>query len=104
MPEPSEEARAFWAEYPGMRSTAANVAAAMGAGWHVLATYVLPDRDWDEYYGPLEERRASFDDPTDDDARAILDATRREIDVRRAHGGEYGYTGYVLRRAQPSRP
>ncbi|MGH3569234.1 MAG: hypothetical protein ACRDRH_25060 [Pseudonocardia sp.] len=31
------------------------------------------------------------------DASATLDQVGREIEVRRAHGADYGYTGYVLR-------
>jgi SAM-dependent methyltransferase len=96
---PSPENRAFWdEEYPAMRSTAANVAAAMDAGWTVAATYLLPDRDWwDEYYTPITERLAALgprDDPTD---RLVIAAEQREIDTRARFGDEYGYMGYVLR-------
>ena len=41
---PSAATRGFWdVAYPAMRSTAANVDAAMAASWKVAATYVLPD-------------------------------------------------------------
>ncbi|WP_252442942.1 class I SAM-dependent methyltransferase [Pseudonocardia humida] len=95
-PQPAAGARAFWdPAYPGMRSTAANAAAAEAAGWTVRATYLLPDSDWAAYYGPLADRidalRARGVDP------AVLDEVAREIDVRRAHGDDYGYAGYVLR-------
>jgi SAM-dependent methyltransferase len=95
--EPSAGARAFWdAGYPGMRRTDANVRAAVEAAWTVAATYLLPDSDWAAYYDPLAARvealRAEGIDP------AVLDEVAgREIDVRRAHGGDYGYTAYVLR-------
>jgi SAM-dependent methyltransferase len=100
-PEPAPAARAFWdPAYPGMRTTDANVRAALAAGWTVAATYLLPDADWDAYYGPLaariEELRREGIDP------AMLDEVGREIDVRRRHGADYGYTGYVLRpRGEP---
>jgi SAM-dependent methyltransferase len=95
-PQPAAGARAFWEPgYPGMRDTAGNVAAAAAAGWTVHATYLLPDSDWDAYYGPLAEQvddlRAAGVDP------AVLGEVAREIEVRAAHGGDYGYTGYVLR-------
>ena len=31
------------------------------------------------------------------DAGSVLDEVEREIDVRREHGADYGYTTYVLR-------
>jgi SAM-dependent methyltransferase len=97
--DPSDDARTFWdAEYPGMRSTAGNVAAAMNAGWTVAATVVLPDTDWwDEYYAPLVERIEALVTVDSPDAEAVLAAERAEIDIRRRHGDEYAYTGYVLR-------
>lgn len=102
-PDPSADARAFWdAEYPAMRTTAGNVAAAMDAGWTVAATVVLPDADWwDEYYTPIVERieaLATVDSPEDE---AALAAELAEIDIRRRRGDEYAYTGYVLRPRGP---
>jgi SAM-dependent methyltransferase len=94
--EPDPEARAFWdAGYPDMRSTAGNVRAAQDLGWTVVATYRLPDSDWSAYYDPLAARldglRRGGIDP------AVLDEVGREIALRRRHGADYGYTGYVLR-------
>lgn len=96
--EPSAEARAFWdAHYP-LRTTAANTAAAVAAGYHVVGTYAQPESDWDEYYGPLGER-ADAADPAVPGMAEALAATRAEIALRREHGAEYGYRGYVLRPA-----
>ncbi|MFP5072474.1 class I SAM-dependent methyltransferase [Pseudonocardia nantongensis] len=94
--DPAPGARGFWDEaYPGMRTTAGNVVAAQRAGFTVQAVYLLPDSDWDAYYRPLAARievlRAAGVDP---DALAEVG---REIEVRRAHGDDYGYTAYVLR-------
>lgn len=95
-PEPSPEARAFWdAAYP-LRTTGENTAAAVAAGYTVLEVYRQPESDWGEYYGPLAERADSADARTPGMTRA-LDVTRTEIAMRREHGTEYGYTGYVLR-------
>lgn len=94
---PAAEARAFWDEgYPGMRTTDGNVRAALDAGWIVAATYLLPDSDWAAYYEPLAARVAQLrTDPAID--TAVLDAETRELDLRRDHGTDYGYTAYVLR-------
>lgn len=96
-PHPAPGARAFWDDaYPAMRTTAGNVAAAQDAGWTVAAAYLLPDADWEAYYGPLAARIAALrvEHP---DAGAGLDAVGAEIAVRAGHGADYGYTGYVLR-------
>ena len=95
-PSPAAGARAFWeAGYPAMRSTAGNVAAFQAAGWLVQAAHVLPESDWEAYYGPLatriEELRA------EGVAEELLAVVGEEIGVRAAHGGDYGYTAYVLR-------
>lgn len=97
---PAAAARAFWEPgYPTMRTTAATVAAATAAGWTVVATYLLPESDWTKYYGPLAARIAQLraDRP---EAAAALDEVGREIDIRRDHGTDYGYVGYVLRRTR----
>ncbi|MFF3314582.1 GNAT family N-acetyltransferase [Streptomyces sp. NPDC003035] len=98
--EPSQEARAFWDRHYALRTTAANTAAAIEGGYHVLGVVPQPESDWDEYYGPLAER-ADAADPAAPGMAEALAATREELAVRRDHGGEYGYTGYVLRPADP---
>ncbi|SDN51588.1 class I SAM-dependent methyltransferase [Geodermatophilus sp. DSM 45219] len=95
---PSEEARGFWAAYPGMRDEAALVTAARAAGYDVLATHLLPDGDWtDEYHGPLAAAVDAWPDP-DAATAAVLAEVRREVEVRRAHRDEFGYLALVLRR------
>ncbi|MFE7946707.1 bifunctional class I SAM-dependent methyltransferase/N-acetyltransferase [Streptomyces sp. NPDC057426] len=96
--EPSREARAFWDEHYTLRTGRANTAAAVEAGYHVLGVVPQPESDWDEYYGPLSER-ADAADPSVPGMAEALAATRAELAMRRDHGGEYGYTGYVLRPA-----
>ncbi|SHN45182.1 SAM-dependent methyltransferase [Cryptosporangium aurantiacum] len=95
-PDPAAGARAFWDPgYPAMRTTAGNVAAVQQAGWNVLATYVLPDSDWDAYYEPLARRIEQLRGegvPED-----LLAQVGSEIAVRAAHGGDYSYTAYVLK-------
>lgn len=63
----------------------------------MAALHELPDNDWfDEYYTPLAER-ARTADLTVPGMREAVAATREEIAMRREHGDEYRYTGYVLR-------
>lgn len=96
-PDPAPVTRSFWdAGYPAMRDTVGNARAAVDAGWTLVATYLLPDSDWDAYYGPLAARVAQLrrEHP---DAGAALDPVEEEITLRREHGGDYGYAGYVLK-------
>ena len=93
---PSAAARAFWDAHYDLRRTEQNVAAAQALGYTVEATYRLPDSDWfDEYYTPLAQRVATGDPAH----AAAIDATLDEIAMRRRHGRDYQYTGYVLRHA-----
>ncbi|MFI0452300.1 class I SAM-dependent methyltransferase [Actinomadura sp. 6N118] len=94
--EASPEARAFWDKIYPLRGTADNTRAARAAGYDVLGVYGQPESDWDEYYGPLAER-ADAADPAVPGMAEALAVTREEIAMRRDHGTEYGYTGYVLR-------
>ncbi|MFD0337474.1 bifunctional class I SAM-dependent methyltransferase/N-acetyltransferase [Streptomyces sp. NPDC127117] len=95
---PTAEARAFWEQETSMRPVAGNTAAAVAAGHHVLGVLVQPDSDWDECYVPLAERVESADASTPGMQWALA-ATREELAMRREHGAEYGYAGYVLRPA-----
>ncbi|GAA1301698.1 hypothetical protein GCM10009647_017960 [Streptomyces sanglieri] len=97
---PTAEARAFWDQETSMRPVAGNTAAAVAAGYHVLGVLVQPDSDWDEYYVPLAERVESAD-ASAPGMRWALASTREELAMRRDHGTEYGYAGYVLRPADP---
>jgi SAM-dependent methyltransferase len=94
---PAPGAAGFWnSGYPEMRTTGENVSAAMGLGWTTAATYLLPETDWDEYYIPLALRIAELRQEHPHLA-ADLDLVGEEINIRRDHGTDYGYTGYVLR-------
>lgn len=102
VPDPAPSVREFWTAHPGMRTPEDTATAARAAGYAVLATYLLPDRDWtDEYYGPLAERVATHGPALEaaggDAARVLADA-RAEIALREQHPADYGYTAFVLRR------
>ncbi|MCB5164024.1 bifunctional class I SAM-dependent methyltransferase/N-acetyltransferase [Streptomyces bambusae] len=98
--EPSAAASAFWDEHYPLRRDAQNTAAAEAAGYRVLGVHPQPASDWDEYYGPLAAAAAGADRSAPGMAAAAAGA-EREIAMRRDHGHEYGYSGYVLRPAGP---
>ncbi|MFJ6248586.1 MULTISPECIES: GNAT family N-acetyltransferase [unclassified Streptomyces] len=98
--EPGPAARAFWEEHYPLRTVTGNAAAAVAAGYHVLASLTQPEGDWDEYYGPLAARAGAADTSVPGMAEAVAGA-RAEIALRREHGSDYGYAGFVLRPADP---
>ncbi|MGA4976166.1 GNAT family N-acetyltransferase [Streptomyces cinereoruber] len=98
--EPGPAARAFWEEHYPLRTVTDNGAAAVAAGYHVLGTLIQPEGDWDEYYGPLAARAEAADTSVPGMAEAVAGA-RAEIALRREHGSDYGYAGFVLRPADP---
>ena len=94
---PSPETEAFWRPRYRLRMAEENLATARAAGYRVVARYPLPDRDWfDDYYTPLAGR-ARAADLTMPGMRDAVATTLEEIQLRREHGAEYQYTGYVLR-------
>ncbi|MFF9850771.1 GNAT family N-acetyltransferase [Streptomyces litmocidini] len=101
--EPGPAARAFWEEHYALRTVAGNAAAAVAAGYHVLGTVPQPESDWDEYYVPLAAHADAADTTVPGMAEAVA-GTRAEIALRREHGSDYGYAGFVLRAADPRWP
>jgi serine/threonine-protein kinase HipA len=98
---PAEAAAFFRAGYPGMAGIGQNVERADAAGLAVVHYCTLPSAAWwDEYYTPLEARMADLAPDADPALAAVIEETRREIELYRAHGDSYGYVFYLLR---PSR-
>ncbi|WP_405859389.1 bifunctional class I SAM-dependent methyltransferase/N-acetyltransferase [Streptomyces sp. NBC_00090] len=98
--EPGPAARVFWEDHYSLRTVAGNAAAAVEAGYHVLGTVPQPESDWDEYYVPLAAHADAADITVPGMAEAVAGA-RTEITLRREHGGDYGYAGFVMRPADP---
>ncbi|MFP8875092.1 MAG: class I SAM-dependent methyltransferase [Myxococcota bacterium] len=103
MDTPPEPIRIFWdANYPAMQSLEDNHRAVAEAGYTLLGSFVLPDREWwDDYYAPLEERieplRCERDDPA---WIAAFDAHENELAIVRDCGGSFGYVFYVMQKPQ----
>lgn len=96
---PSAAATAFWEKHYPLRTPERNAAAARDAGYTITAVVRQPDSDWfDEYYTPLAARLDAAD-TTDPAMAAAVEVSREEIAMRREHGTEYRYAGYVLRRS-----
>jgi len=105
-PEPPDEAVEFWARnYPAMGTIERNCQVITEAGYADADGFVLPEKDWWNYYGPAEQRVAQLREKYahDDDAAvlATLDEAQREYDLFRAHHDAYGYVFYVMRKPAP---
>ena len=101
-PDPPAEAAAFFAEeYPSMTDVDANSATVGTCGYDLLGHVTLPDAAWwEDYYAPLEAKLPTLRDRYAGDAVAlgVIEATAREIDIRRRFGDAYGYAFFVARR------
>jgi hypothetical protein len=60
---------------------------------------VLPPKDWEYCYGPLQEQLAVFrsENSGNAEAQAFADSLQQEIDVWREHGDSYDYVFYLGR-------
>ena len=99
---PSPQAQDFWDEaYPTMQRLEQNIATVRDAGYELVGTYVLPPDAWaSEYYAALEPRIGPLLAAQEKGSRAWrqIDRVRREIEVFRSCGQQYGYVFYVMRR------
>jgi hypothetical protein len=79
----------FAADGVALRDAAALQAEVAAAGWRVTDSFWLPDSAWDDYYHPVEARMNALEG--DPDLAEVIPPFRREIDLWRRHGGDYGY-------------
>ncbi len=96
-PDPPDEARTNWLDYPAMTDVAGVRGQFAGAGYELLGDFVLPSAAWWNYYGPMEERVADLRNrlAADPDALAVWREARDEIDAYRRHGDSFGYAFFV---------
>lgn len=96
-PQPAVE---FWeAEYPEISNVDTNLKKMRSAGFEIIDHFNLPTEDWHNFYGPVEQRIASFREQhaKNDVAHAILDMQQTEVDLWKKHGDSYGYVFYLGR-------
>jgi ubiquinone/menaquinone biosynthesis C-methylase UbiE len=98
---PSDEAKEYWSSvYPGMRTVVGNCAAAERAGYTVIDTITLTNKDWNSYYNPVKQRIAALRAEGEPSAElaVIIEEMEREIGVYEQHGDQFGYVFYLLER------
>jgi len=94
---PAPECRAFWEqEYPAITDLATRAEQARAAGYAVVASAVQPKGDWDAYTADMAtqvdwaERTFGSSD--------VIDDLRREADIQRRFGDQFGYGGLLLQK------
>lgn len=92
------EAVALWQqEYPPM-TDATGIAEQVGAaGYTTLATRKLSAAAWEDYFGPLDARIAALAPGAEGAVAQVLEESRREAAVWRAHQDSFGYLLSVVR-------
>lgn len=101
-PEPTAEVMAFWEKAdPNICSVGDNINRAERLGYRFIATQTLPQAAWwSSYYDPMTERLDHLE-PTVEAGSLMADViadARREADLFRRFGDEYGYAFFVLRK------
>ena len=96
------ELQAFWDEaYPEIDTAAGKIHALERSGYAPVGYFVLPEACWlDNYYGPLQ---GGFDEFLNrhghsEDARALVQAEEREIELYRNYRAFFSYGFYVARK------
>lgn len=95
-----DEVKAHWAQgYPAMRLADETVASAESRGYTLAGRFTIGTECWDAFYADVERRLEEIEPVygSDPDGKAIIEATRVEIDLYRKHPGMYGYEFYVFR-------
>ncbi|MCY3650960.1 MAG: methyltransferase domain-containing protein [Acidimicrobiaceae bacterium] len=97
-PRPQPVAEFFAEAYPPMTDVESRLADIAAHGYEVVGHLTLPDEGWwTHYYTPLEKKlpslRARY--ANDQAAGELIDATQREIDMRRQYRDTYCYEYFV---------
>jgi hypothetical protein len=97
--QPRDEVKEYWSSvYPGISTVVGNCAAAERAGYAVVETMTLSNKDRKAYYGPIKARiaalRAEGDVPAE--LSAVLNEMEQEIEFATKYAEECGYVFYLL--------
>lgn len=105
-PDPPDEIKeAHQSEYPALTGIEINLAMIEKAGYRLIGHFTLPDSSWTEnYYDPMEKeiRRMEKKYDAGHEARDVLSACLREIDLFRKYSKYFGYEFFVMKNV--SRP
>jgi len=96
------EIQGFWEkEYPGIGEASANIKRLESQGYSPIGYFVLPERCWlENYYTPLQSGFQDFlrRHGNSEDAQALVEAQRKEIELYETYKAYYSYGVYIARK------
>ena len=96
------ELQEYWeGEYPEIDLASAKISVLEKNGYSPIGYFVLPEQCWlDNYYRPLQNSFNDFLTRNGDctDARALVEAERREIELYEKNKAYYSYGMYIARK------
>lgn len=98
---PSEIQEHWDAEYPEIDLASSKIKVLEKHGYSLIGYFVLPEECWlEEYYAPMENRFEEFlsRHGNSEEARAIVDTERKEIDLYRRYKAYYSYGVYIAQK------
>jgi SAM-dependent methyltransferase len=98
---PKEAVELFRTECPDMMNVQQNIELIRRSSYELVQHFPLSEQEhWDFYYGPLEQRLASFrkEHAADQKAQDLFDSIQHEVDVYRRCSSFFGYTFYVMKK------
>ena len=96
LPNPSDNARAFWQEYPQVTNAEGIRARVADAGYRVVGERMVIGAPWAAYYDSMSARIEKLRPTASGDLLAALDEAQAEIDRWRAAPSEIAYLLMVV--------
>ena len=96
LPNPSDNARAFWQEYPQVTNAEGIRARVADAGYRVVGERMVIGAPWAAYYDSMSARIEKLRPTATGDLLAALDEAQAEIDRWRAAPSEIAYLLMVV--------
>lgn len=98
----------YWeSEYPEIDLPSSKMGVLEKSGYSPVGYFVLPDHCWlANYYRPMQERFKDFLDRNgnSEEARAIVEAENREIELYEKYKAHYSYGVYIARKLDHGAP
>lgn len=104
---PSELQKYWEGEYPEIDMPSSKIGVLERNGYSPIGYFVLPEHCWlDNYYRPMQERFQDFLDRNgnSEEARAIVEAENREIELYEKYKAYYSYGVYIAKKLDQGIP
>lgn len=104
---PSELQKYWEGEYPEIDMPSSKIGVLENSGYSPIGYFVLPEHCWlDNYYRPMQARFEDFleRNRNSEEARAIVEAENREIELYEKCKAHYSYGVYIARKLDQGNP